>query len=55
MKITRLNKNEDAVYCSAFEWYCNNVRNSSERADKYAWRETVKASPRLEKFAGAKP
>jgi len=55
MKKATLNKFEDAVYCNSFEWYCNNVRNSSERADKYAWRETVKASPRLAKFDGAKP
>jgi hypothetical protein len=55
MKIATLNKTESAVYSNSFEWYCNNVRNSSERADKYAWRETVKASPRLAKYDGAKP
>lgn len=55
MKIATLNKNESEVYSNSFEFYINNVRQSNVRADKYAWRETVKASPRLAKFDGAKP
>lgn len=55
MKIATLNKLESAIYSNSFELYINNVRHSNERADKYAWRETVKASPRLAKFDGANP
>lgn len=55
MKIATLNKFEAEVYSNSFEYYMNNVRQSNVRADKYAWRETVKASPRLAKFSGAKP
>jgi hypothetical protein len=55
MKIATLNKFEDETYSSSWEYYMNNVRSDALRADKYAWRETVKASPRLAKFDGAKP
>jgi hypothetical protein len=51
----KLTKFEDAVYNNSFEYYFNNVRRSDDRADKYAWAMAVKASPRLAKFAGAKP
>jgi hypothetical protein len=55
MKIVNLNKFESAIYSNSFEYYINNVRHSNKRADKYAWRETVKTSPRLAKFDGANP
>jgi hypothetical protein len=55
MNKATLTKSEDAVYSNSFEFYLNNVRHSNERADKHAWRETVKASPRLAKFDGANP
>jgi hypothetical protein len=54
MKIVTLNKNESNAYSKSFEYYINNVRKSNVRADKHAWRETVKVSPRLAKFDGAK-
>ncbi len=51
-KLAKLTRKEDDCYGHAFEFYFNNVRNSNQRADRYAWKETVKAFPRLAKFDG---
>lgn len=53
--MAKLTKREADIYSNEFAHYLNNVRNDSERADRHAWRETVKASPRLAKYAGGLP
>jgi hypothetical protein len=54
-KLATLTKSESAVYSNEFAHYMNNTRQDTARADRYAWRETVKSSPRLAKFQGGRP
>ncbi len=54
-KKARLTKAEDATYCKCFEWYCNNVRNDSKRADRHAWRCCIQIFPRLASHTGCLP
>lgn len=55
LKLAKLTKAEDALYCSTFADYCNNVRNDAGRADRKAWR-TIKAKfPRLQSYDGCQP
>ena len=53
-KLATLTVFENEVYSNEWEQYMNNVRKNTKRADAYAWRQTVKASPRLAGYWGAK-
>lgn len=54
-KLATLTKAEAVEYASGFEFYMNNVRKDTKRADGYAWRAIVRTFPRLAAYKGARP